>query len=146
MKSTSPDSGYSLFELIIASAVFISLTSVALVTSSKLIATAKLHSQAKATQTLISNAIFSAYKQKSKLTLSISPDAVRMFRNTKLIDQIKAPPSIYYSKVNKVIEDPWIEDIYPTGSQSPFSLQINNKTDACIISVSLRGRVSSKCL
>lgn len=138
--------GSTLIELLFIIVFITCLSSAALITSAEINSLASINSQAKIIQNLISNSIFSAYRQNRKQTLSISKFRINVFRNNDLIDQHILKNGIFLSKVNQQITLPWIEDIYPTGSQSPFTLQINNKKHICLITASLRGRVSRKCI
>lgn len=138
--------GYSLTELLVVLCLTIGLSLTAMVKSAELLKITALSSQAKLIQSLISNAIISAYRQNSELSLNIYKDKILLMRAGKIIDQQIVRKNIELSKVNQPISSVWIESIYPGGSQSPFTLQLKSGALSCLITVSLRGRVIRKCL
>jgi hypothetical protein len=136
----------SLFELVLFCA-FISISAcLSLISSSELLVSGRLLAQTKIVQGLISNSISSAQQQNTRLTLYGSGNLIQLFKNSQILDQHRIPTSIQIKRKGQEHKTSWTEEIYATGSQSPFSLELKNKSASCLISISLRGRVSRKCI
>ena len=138
--------GYSLIELIVVLCLIMGLSLTALVKSTEILKLAGISSQSKLIQSLISNAIISAYRQNAEFRLQVTQDRIRLLKGNKLVDQHIIRKNIVLSKASEPATSAWTEAIYPGGSQSPFTLQLTSGIHTCLVTVSLRGRVSRKCL
>ena len=137
--------GYSCLELILVLAISAILTTAAGMLSVKLINIRILTGQAQQLEMYISRVMSSSTLQHRRLTLSFSRQRLQVFRDVKLISQFVPAKGLILKKHSATDLVSWIEEIYPSGVQNPFTIELIHNKDLCLLTSSLRGRVSSKC-
>jgi hypothetical protein len=128
-------------------ALVIGLAFITLATSNSadIIRTSTLHSHSKQIEHFLARTLAASVNQKAKLTLYISRHELQVFKNIQLLSKYKTPKGYSLKKQSTQNLDSWIEDIFSSGVQSPFTLVLTKNKDFCLITISLRGRVTTKC-
>lgn len=113
--------------------------------SAQLIKSSRLHAESRELESALFRAIDSASSQRHKLTLYFTASGLSIFHDAFLIDRYSAPKNFELINQASPERTSWLEDVYASGVQSPFTISLSDTTDFCLITVSLRGRIVTKC-
>ena len=133
--------GYTLFELAVSLAIAAVLACAAAASVRSTVETKKLKSQARETVSELESLHLSAMQHGRNIKLTIHPSGYNGYRDGLCFLQKTLPQPLRFAEgsAEHVL-------FHARGVSSPATLMLNNGRKTCLIIISLRGRVRSRCL